>query len=453
MSASASSSAPPAAAPAAAASARDSGDVSPAAVSRQNSIAAQQRHIAHQEQVASELQAHAREQQLIVEGHRAQVQRLAQEELEADRELERQSRAAASCQRDTALEQAELQSHLQALTAQQQRMEAQAGDRAALLRKQRDFERDHRDMSYRSTGSPTDRLLLEAAVHGKTRGQRVQVKIMAVCALVFVPWALFALLFAWATFWRYGNPGLYMAALVLALAGTAVLGMVDVLIQKQRQSALLPEKRGPKISSRAILCVLLLVAVAASYLFGNINYHLNMEPLHEMEMLKAYSGLDPSRTDGKQVMDAGQVHFVHAAKLELEKSVGLRNTITYCVAPIVSGNASSYDFWAVGVDCCSNKPGSFKCGEWENENAHAGLRLTDNNKREMYQLAVQSSAAALKIDVKYPLFFEWVEDPGEYMKTWKQDAQTYYIFGIFTFFGFNLLLALASMISTWAVQK
>ena len=73
---------------------------------------------------------------------------------------------------------------------------------------------------------------------------------------------------------------------------------------------------------------------------------------------------------GNQLMDAGRVHFIPEAKLDIAHSMGFRrattqckecwfgfffvlarNLDTYCVAPIASGEQDNYDFWAVGQSC------------------------------------------------------------------------------------------------------
>ena len=48
----------------------------------------------------------------------------------------------------------------------------------------------------------------------------------------------------------------------------------------------------------------------------------------------------------------------------------------------MSGEAplSTYDFWAVGVNCCG-AAADFKCGEFSNPKAHAGLRLMSDEQR------------------------------------------------------------------------
>merc|ERR1719502_2180472 len=71
------------------------------------------------------------------------------------------------------------------------------------------------------------------------------------------------------------------------------------------------------------------------------------------------------------------------------------NLDLYCVAPIVKGNAqlTSYDFWAVGVNCCSGAQSDFRCGEYTNPHSKSGLRLMKDDQRPFYRLAVQQSTS------------------------------------------------------------
>merc|ERR1719199_1199648 len=91
------------------------------------------------------------------------------------------------------------------------------------------------------------------------------------------------------------------------------------------------------------------------------------------------------------------------------------NSDTYCVAPITmeSKSLARYDFWAIGVNCCNSDDPDFKnCGEVQNPDARAGLRLVYPDQNDFFRLAVQQAEAEYDIEASdQPLFFYWVQDP------------------------------------------
>merc|ERR1740117_1536623 len=115
-------------------------------------------------------------------------------------------------------------------------------------------------------------------------------------------------------------------------------------------------------------------------------------------------------------MDAGRMTFAKGSRLDLTKSMAFRNVDTYCVAPIVGKNETnqtrrtSYDFWAVGLNCCTGRVGDFNCGEYNNPHALSGLRVMQEEQRNFYHLAVNQAEASYGIQANHPLFFYWMQD-------------------------------------------
>eukprot|EP00913_Durusdinium_trenchii_P001338 g1236.t1 len=141
----------------------------------------------------------------------------------------------------------------------------------------------------------------------------------------------------------------------------------------------------------------------------------------EVSLLKAYRGIDPSVVPGTQIQDAGAVDFVSSAGIDSEHAGNAGRT--YCIAPIVTNGTmlhniggapryGSYDYFAVGVDCCSCPDINFRCGAWRHPWAEGGIRSTDLEARPFYRLAVEAWASSYRKTAAHPLFFEWVESPG-----------------------------------------
>merc|ERR1719254_368339 len=66
----------------------------------------------------------------------------------------------------------------------------------------------------------------------------------------------------------------------------------------------------------------------------------------------------------------------------------------------------SYDFWAVGTNCCGEPPNDdFECGEYSNPLARAGLRvLAGESENDLYMSAVKQAEANYGIRAANPLF-------------------------------------------------
>lgn len=168
------------------------------------------------------------------------------------------------------------------------------------------------------------------------------------------------------------------------------------------------------------------LALVVGNVLGHFMYQTYLGPYHELSRLKVYKGINPAVTSGTEVMDAGLVEFNDYTAVGIDRARGscYKNYgHTYCIAPIVNngkmtpigtGNSPSngmYDYFAVGVDCCTCPNTDFRCGEWFNPDANGGLRSIDADARPFYHLAVDNWAASYGKDVGHPVFFTWVQDP------------------------------------------
>jgi hypothetical protein len=172
-----------------------------------------------------------------------------------------------------------------------------------------------------------------------------------------------------------------------------------------------------------------------------------------MSHLNTYHNIDTLWMRGDQLMDAGSVTFTNETRVDTNKAMGFKNMDTYCVAPItVPGTKPAvYDFWAVGLNCCSSsgtsKGANFRCDNTKSRTAHSGLRLMTSVDRPFYRLAVQQAEVAYNIKAAHPLFFTWVQDADAKMYTWKTDAYQNFFKGMFGYFVLQAFLTATATIA------
>jgi len=189
-----------------------------------------------------------------------------------------------------------------------------------------------------------------------------------------------------------------------------------------------------------LLCLLSLVGWIWAIAAGGENFTNNMAPYYELQQLNVYQSVDPSVAEGNQYMDFGIINFIPKAQIDRVFSMAFKNDDTYCVAPVkLNGTApSSYDFWAVGTNCCSSHLYDFRCGQWNDPSARSGVRVVKESQRAFYQLAVKQSEAAFNIQALHPVFFEWVTDPREQVDGSSEAGFRNFLSSAFVFFGFSV---------------
>lgn len=202
------------------------------------------------------------------------------------------------------------------------------------------------------------------------------------------------------------------------------------------------------------------MALIAGCLCGDMNFHWYMSTYFDFQDLATYMNIDPLNDRGQSFMDAGQIYFKESTYVATTKAVAYVNNGIYCAAPIIRQPienqednkdvlgalsvppSGTFDFWAVGKDCCSGGGESFTCGEARNGKARAGLRMLRDDIRPFYMLAVQEWTAGLKLPAKHPLFFHWVSDPLVTVDKYYFDAQRTFGMHCLMFFVFDTLLVL-----------
>jgi hypothetical protein len=153
-----------------------------------------------------------------------------------------------------------------------------------------------------------------------------------------------------------------------------------------------------------------LVAWVAAFVLGELTSPALTGHLKDVMDLNFYQEVDVTAKSGLQLMDAGRINFVQGTHLALNKSMGFRHDKIYCVAPVAPGGSfppAVYDFWAVGVGCCSDHAADFHCGPYADQTVKGGIRVTDKSTWQWYQYALQQAEATYGIRAENPLFLTW----------------------------------------------
>jgi len=262
------------------------------------------------------------------------------------------------------------------------------------------------------------------------RPERRKVSSLNLCFVlvgVLVPWALFIVNYAAMSFsihhyrsgvWTWIIFALFTAVIVIFSA----MGLRSFMSQTRDSTWFF------------LLSGMMIVALVGSTYFGCANFRENLEPYYDTISLNSYENLDPSTSSGQQVMDAAMITFKNDVAPNLKGSMSFRNRDTYCAAPITNTNETSlsgeYNFWAVGINCCSNRHVDFDCGSFSNAQAHSGLRMKSEHS-DFFRLVVQQAEAAYHIKAPKPFFVLWTEDPVATLDIWHENGVRYYALGVF----------------------
>jgi len=214
--------------------------------------------------------------------------------------------------------------------------------------------------------------------------------LVAICMNIFLPWFLFSAIYAITSFtFHYQHPTLTWVIVLIGFGASIATGFLAYRAKKR--------DRDPSWYTFAALAFFLAVVLAA--VFGDMNFWYNMQPFYDIENLNTYPSVNPAREKGQQLMDAGRVYFADGTGLDMKKAMGFKNLDLYCVAPIVNGNnqLASYDFWAVGINCCSGVSSDFRCGEFNNPHARSGLRLMRDDQRPFWPGDLNISTATVRL--------------------------------------------------------
>ncbi|CAE7233003.1 unnamed protein product [Symbiodinium pilosum] len=279
---------------------------------------------------------------------------------------------------------------------------------------------------------------------------RQRINLIGIIMALFVPWFVFILMSAlWSFKLRYTSPGVVIA---ITLSLGILLGLYT-LYRVQLSCRAIMFGQFHLVETGRFSVWFLFIAVTASIAFllglliGSYNYQTNMRSIFDLVSLNSYVEVNPATMRGQELMDAGKVQFVAGATLDFHLANGFKNTDTFCVAPITVNNMvlASYDFWAVGKNCCSDQQADFKCGAYNADGPKGGLRITNDEDRDFYRLAVQQAESAYAIKAIHPLFFEWTGDSSQQVQDDERAGYQTFLVGIMAHFGFQAFLVMTSV--------
>mmetsp|Transcript_6387 Transcript_6387/g.11682 ORF Transcript_6387/g.11682 Transcript_6387/m.11682 type:complete len:326 (+) Transcript_6387:94-1071(+) len=280
---------------------------------------------------------------------------------------------------------------------------------------------------------------------------RHRVNLVGMITAQFLPWFVFIGMFAlWSFKLRYTSPGAVIITTVAlgTIVGLYALYRVQLSCRAVCYGNFQLVETGKFTVWSLFIAVTAAIAFALGMLLGSYNYQTNLRSIYDVLSLNAYVEVNPATMRGQELMDAGKVQFVAGADLDFHLANGFKNTDVFCVAPITVNKAAlaSYDFWAVGKNCCSDQQADFKCGAYNGDGPKGGLRITSDTDRDFYRLAVQQAESAFAIKAIHPLFFEWTEDSAEQVLDDERVGYQLFLLGIighFAFQGFLVIIAVA----------
>mmetsp|Transcript_9618 Transcript_9618/g.17264 ORF Transcript_9618/g.17264 Transcript_9618/m.17264 type:complete len:330 (-) Transcript_9618:32-1021(-) len=264
---------------------------------------------------------------------------------------------------------------------------------------------------------------------------------MLVCLLV--PFALFVVVYSLLAFkLHYAHPHI-TELIILAL----VVGVVAVCLKAANgRFRLFRGPMGDREPSWLIFFALsMILAFALGYVEGQANYSANNQNFYDLMNLNNYTNVFPNRMSGAQLIDAGIIDFVPGSVVDVKKSMGFKNQNMYCVAPITFGTGTeTYDFWAIGTNCCSGYQADFHCRNYNNPEANGGIRMLDSSERAFFRLAVQQAEATYNIKASHPLFFTWEMNPTAEVKSWEAKGWSAFRVWVISYFVLQFVLVLVA---------
>jgi hypothetical protein len=299
----------------------------------------------------------------------------------------------------------------------------------------------HHFKQHGDTFGAEDHLLSTSHTHGSYHGMQMQqahgpmvrsrLNAVGVFVAVAVPFAFFMCASQlMSSIYYYQHPE--SALLLVVGAVLLVLAMAPFALQSKRRmmsqtNTFKQEDRGSWWSFIFFSSAILL---ALGLLSGHINYRMHTRRYYDYMSLRKDVDVDPAVSHGQQEMDAGQIDFKKGTTVDTSLTGVYHKTASWCVAPLTSYNRSTqlgaYDFWAVGMDCCtpmgnSDHQGYFSCGpKFGEDSSPSGVRVLDAGEIVGYTLAVQQASAQHGIQSRHPIFLYMTKHPWEQIKVYAE---------------------------------
>lgn len=287
---------------------------------------------------------------------------------------------------------------------------------------------------YAYADQTSDALLQKAKL--RLPGMRRRLNAHALLLAVVIPYALFVFVFSVVSL-RLHYEAPLIADLVVFVAFILVMAVGLIALGKIKSRTMGYITNEPTWT--IFLAITLFLAFLMAIGLGEWVFEMHFRPYWDLGNLNNFTNVNPQYIRGQMVMDAGHISFVPGTRLDLSRSMGFRNGDVYCVAPIVFGETKmdTYDFWAVGTNCCSGNSADFHCSNFNNERANGAMRLVggqSDKERPFYRLAVQQAEAAYEMQAVHPLFFHWVAFPEQEMEKYWLDGRKAFASGLVSAF-------------------
>lgn len=169
----------------------------------------------------------------------------------------------------------------------------------------------------------------------------------------------------------------------------------------------------PLVFSSVVCC---LFATICSTAVGYISYETAFSHYSFLHESNSYVNVLATES-ALGYADAGKIVFADGTRVDTGRSVGFKDGLTYCVAPIMDEmTMGAVEFWAVGIDCCGVR-GGFQCDDVGTPKAISGVVMRDAMGN--YARAVRQAEAAFEMAASTkPLFVRWVVDPQKVQRNY-----------------------------------